>query len=80
MNLDNGLKEICYSLSGTFSLITLIVLAVVSWHTNSPIALAAFASIIPAVLALAPMAPHPHSDIHSIHPRCGTWVNSPYPH
>jgi hypothetical protein len=53
MNLCNGLKEICYSLSGTFSLITLVVLAVVSWHTNSPIALAAFASIIPAVLTLA---------------------------
>lgn len=53
MNLCNGFKEICYSLSGTFSLITLVVLAVVSWHTNSPIALAAFASIIPAVLALA---------------------------
>jgi hypothetical protein len=53
MNLLNGCKEICYSLSGTFSLITLVVLAIVSWHTSSVVALAAFASVIPAVLALA---------------------------
>jgi uncharacterized membrane protein len=51
----NGLYDILQSLSGTFALITLAVIAVVTWHapTVGGIALSAFATVIPAILAYA---------------------------
>ena len=51
----SGLIQILESLSGTFSLITLVVIAIVTIHDPSigGGALIAFAGIIPAVLAIA---------------------------
>lgn len=50
-----GIYLILQSLSGTFALITLLVIAAVTWHspTVGGVALAAFTSIVPAILAYA---------------------------
>ena len=51
--LTFGCAELLRSPSGVFALICLVVLGVTAWHTGSVVALAAFAGVIPAVLALA---------------------------
>jgi hypothetical protein len=51
----SGFYDILQSLSGTFALIALAVIAVVTWHspTVGGVALASFATVIPAILAYA---------------------------
>ena len=55
MLLLQGMRDILSSLSGTFSLITLLAIGIITYH--SPAigggALIAFCSIVPAVLAIA---------------------------
>jgi hypothetical protein len=52
-NCLSGFYQILQSLSGTFSLLTLIVIGIVTWHSPSVggIALAAFATAVPSILA-----------------------------
>ena len=54
MSILTGIKDILTSLSGTFSLITLAVLGIVTWHAPviGAMALAAFATATPAILAV----------------------------
>ena len=49
----SGFYEILQSLSGTFSLITLLVIAAVTFHSPAigGVALAAFATVVPSILA-----------------------------
>jgi hypothetical protein len=51
----SGLYQILQSLSATFSLLTLIIIAIVTFHAPAigAVALAAFATAVPAILAYA---------------------------
>lgn len=52
-NCFSGFYQILQSLSGVFSLITLFVIAIVTWHSSTigGIALSAFATVVPSILA-----------------------------
>jgi len=54
-NCLSGLYQIFQSLSGTFSLVTLFVIAAVTFHSPviGGVALAAFATVVPSILAYA---------------------------
>ncbi len=54
-NCLSGFYQILQSLSGTFSLVTLLVIAAVTFHSPviGGVALAAFATVVPSILAYA---------------------------
>jgi hypothetical protein len=55
INCLSGFYQILQSLSGTFSLVTLLVIAAVTFHSPviGGVALAAFATVVPSILAYA---------------------------
>lgn len=55
MVIFKGIKKLLESASGTFGLITLLCIAVITWHSPSigGVALSTFATVLPAIFAYA---------------------------